>query len=311
MNWDEYFIRQCLLAAQKSKDPSNQFGSAIIGPGKEIRSTGYNGFPRGVREVPEFDGESAVEARWERPEKYFFIEHAERNAIFNAARAGTSTDGCTMYVSGFPCHDCSRAIIQAGIKELVYQSGSEDYNTRWAESIRRSKTMFYEAGVQVREYTLPECQPTQEAKAEPKPQPESNPERERNMRSWIEERALARGDRFAGHVLRLETVWGLTDAEAIELVLDKPMLFRIEGTFGEGLWSGDLFYTMLSVSLAQDSHPCLDGFTSFQTPGWTWSLKDSLHRSVPTSARKQPTPPFVAASAEHFMALHGEKEAAA
>ena len=78
--WDQYYLDICKVVATRSKDPNTQIGCVIIGPNHEIRSTGYNSFPRGIRDdVPE---------RLVRPMKYLWIEHAERNAICNAARAG-------------------------------------------------------------------------------------------------------------------------------------------------------------------------------------------------------------------------------
>src|SRR5271157_1245793 len=83
--WDQYYLEICKVVSCRSKDPNTQIGCVIVGPNHEIRSTGYNSFPRGIRDdVPE---------RLARPAKYLWIEHAERNAICNAARAGTATEG--------------------------------------------------------------------------------------------------------------------------------------------------------------------------------------------------------------------------
>ena len=102
----------------RSKDPNTQIGCVIVGPNHEIRSTGYNSFPRGIRDdVPE---------RLVRPTKYLWIEHAERNAICNAARAGTATEGCTIYVEIMPCMDCARAMVQAGITQVVISAERMD-----------------------------------------------------------------------------------------------------------------------------------------------------------------------------------------
>ena len=92
--WDQYYLQICQVVAGRSKDPNTQIGCVVVGPNHEIRSTGYNSFPRGIRDdVPE---------RLVRPAKYLWIEHAERNAICNAARAGTATEGCTIYVEIMP-----------------------------------------------------------------------------------------------------------------------------------------------------------------------------------------------------------------
>ena len=144
-SWDEYFIGLCLEIAKRSKDRSTKVGAIIIGPDKEIRSTGYNGMPRGVNDD--------VEERNERPKKYLYYEHGERNAIFNAARVGIPTKGCTLYVTSIPeplpiCSDCARAIIQAGIIEVV--AGSLAAPERWRDSVEAAKEMFHESGVILR-----------------------------------------------------------------------------------------------------------------------------------------------------------------
>ena len=114
--WDQYYLDICKVVATRSKDPNTQIGCVIIGPNHEIRSTGYNSFPRGIRDdVPE---------RLVRPTKYLWIEHAERNAICNAARAGTATEGCTIYVEIMPCMDCARAVVQAGIVQVVVSASA-------------------------------------------------------------------------------------------------------------------------------------------------------------------------------------------
>jgi dCMP deaminase len=119
-------------------------GCVIVGPAHEIRSTGYNSFPRGIRDdLPE---------RLERPAKYLWIEHAERNAILNAARAGTATEGCTLYVDLMPCMDCGRAIVQAGIVEVAVSAErmlqySSDY---YDQHFGLVEVLFREAGVRVK-----------------------------------------------------------------------------------------------------------------------------------------------------------------
>ena len=142
--WDEYYLNICKVVAERSKDVNTQIGCVIAGPNREIRSTGYNSFPRGIRDdVPE---------RMERPAKYLWIEHAERNAICNAARAGTATEGCTIYVEIMPCMDCARAVVQAGIIEVVVsaermrQYSSDYYN----QHLGMVEVLFAEAKVKVR-----------------------------------------------------------------------------------------------------------------------------------------------------------------
>lgn len=154
INWDQYFMSMSYFISMKSKDPSTKIGAVIVGPDQEVRSTGYNGLPRGVDDnVPERDI---------RPTKYFYYEHAERNAILNAARMGISTDGCTMYTPGLPCADCCRAIIQCGIKKVVIDwhwdmeaRKDVESNKKWLESCSYSKQMFRESLVSVVEYCGP------------------------------------------------------------------------------------------------------------------------------------------------------------
>jgi dCMP deaminase len=142
--WDEYYLDICKVVAARSKDPNTQIGCVIAGPAHEIRSTGYNSLPRGIRDdVPE---------RLERPTKYLWMEHAERNAIYNAARCGTPLEGCTLYVEIMPCMDCGRAIVQAGIREVIVSGArmsqySSDY---YDEHFRNVEVLFQEAGVIVR-----------------------------------------------------------------------------------------------------------------------------------------------------------------
>ena len=144
MNWDEYFLEIADVVAKKSKDQSTKIGCVIVGPNNEIRSTGYNSFPRGIRDsLPE---------RHERPEKYLWIEHAERNAIYNAARCGTSLEGCRIYVRAIPCMDCARAIVQSGLVEVCYPKPDwkSEFAKRWEEQWERTLTLFNEAGVKLR-----------------------------------------------------------------------------------------------------------------------------------------------------------------
>jgi len=147
MEWDDYFINMLPYIAAKSKDPNTQVGCIIVGPDNEIRSTGYNSLPRGLNDY--------VEARFERPEKYMWIEHADRNAIYNAARMGTSISGCRMYLPLHPCHEGARGIINSGISEVIIDNNDNiEYNNRWDDSIRISNNMLVEAGIIVRRHSL-------------------------------------------------------------------------------------------------------------------------------------------------------------
>lgn len=147
MNWTEYFLLIAENVKLKSKDQSTQIGAVIVGKNKEILSTGYNSFPRGL-------DDDLIE-RQERPEKYYWFEHAERNAIYNAARVGVPIDGGTIYItSGPPCADCARAIINSGIKTLYCKRECTTKNKEmWGESQKRSLQMLKECGVEVLFFT--------------------------------------------------------------------------------------------------------------------------------------------------------------
>lgn len=144
--WDKRFVEMARLVATWSKDPSTKIGAVIVGPDNEVLSTGYNNFPRNINDD--------ILERSERPEKYFWFEHAERNAVFCAARHGVRLKGCRMFVSCWiPCTGCTRAIIQAGIIEVVLGQKVEDASrTKWIEEAERSKQMCEEAGVKLRYY---------------------------------------------------------------------------------------------------------------------------------------------------------------
>jgi dCMP deaminase len=142
MNWDEYFINLANSIKLKSKDNSTKIGAVIVGKENEIVSTGYNSFPRGIDDnVPE---------RQERPEKYYWMAHAELNSIINSARIGVSTNHCVMYMScSIPCADCAKAIINAGICKIYCKKDDESIGVHWKESQLRSIQMFKETGVEV------------------------------------------------------------------------------------------------------------------------------------------------------------------
>ncbi|NWF85210.1 MAG: dCMP deaminase family protein [Bryobacteraceae bacterium] len=143
-DWDRYFLEICRVVAVRSKDPSTKVGCVIVGPAHEIRSTGYNSLPRHIRDdKPE---------RFERPAKYLWIEHAERNAIYNAARAGTPLEGCSLYADLMPCMDCARAIVQAGIVEVVVdETRYQQYSgPMYSEQFAKVLELFGEAGVRIR-----------------------------------------------------------------------------------------------------------------------------------------------------------------
>ncbi|MGE0109319.1 MAG: cytidine/deoxycytidylate deaminase family protein [Bdellovibrionales bacterium] len=141
--WDRRFMLLAHQVATWSKETGRHVGAVIVGTDNEIVSTGYNGFPRGVRDdVPERNSK-------ENGAKYIWSSHAERSAIYNAARIGVSLRGTKIYVPWFPCANCAIAIIQSGIAEVVAYD-PDLYDGRWASEFAISKTMFEEAGVKVR-----------------------------------------------------------------------------------------------------------------------------------------------------------------
>ena len=137
ISWDEYFMGVAKLAARRSKDPSTQVGACIVSPEDIIISTGYNGMPKGC---------SDDEFPWNREgedTKYPYVVHAELNAILNAN--GRDLRGSRVYVALFPCNECAKAIIQSGVKEVVYLSDKYD----GTPENRASKRMLSAAGVKV------------------------------------------------------------------------------------------------------------------------------------------------------------------
>ena len=142
INWDEYFMGIALLSAERSKDPNSQVGACIVSQDNKILSIGYNGFPVGC---------SDDDISWEREgkfadTKYPYVCHAELNAILNYT--GTSIRGSKIYVALFPCNECAKAIIQSGIKEVIYLS--DKY--RDTDSVKVSKRMFDLSGVKYTQY---------------------------------------------------------------------------------------------------------------------------------------------------------------
>ncbi len=143
ISWDEYFMGVAILASQRSKDPSTQVGACIVNDDNKIMSVGYNGFPRGCSD-DEFPWEREGESQG--VTKYPYVCHAELNAILNAG--GNSLKGCRIYVALFPCNECAKAIIQSGIKEVIYIS--DKY--RDTELVMASKRMLLCAGVKLTEF---------------------------------------------------------------------------------------------------------------------------------------------------------------
>jgi dCMP deaminase len=143
MEWIEYFLNIAEQVKLKSKDQSTQIGAVIVGEDKEVLSTGYNSFPRGL--------DDSKQERQERPEKYFWMEHAERNAIYNAARIGVSLKNSTIYLtSGLPCMDCARGIVNSGIKTVYCKQVCTTKNKdKWDESQKKSLELLRECDIDV------------------------------------------------------------------------------------------------------------------------------------------------------------------
>jgi dCMP deaminase len=139
--WDIRFIELAKHISLWSKDPSTKVGCVVVGEDREIRSTGFNGFPRGID-----DDEDRL---MDREKKYPLICHAEENAIMHAARIGVSLKNSTAYVTWPPCSRCARSLIQAGIKEVVYPNTGE-IPERWKDDFNTSNEMMKEAGLRVR-----------------------------------------------------------------------------------------------------------------------------------------------------------------
>lgn len=145
ISWDEYFMGVAMLSGLRSKDPNTQVGACIVSPDNKILSMGYNGFPIGC---------SDDEFPWNRSEpedkplenKYFYSTHSELNAILNYR--GGSLEGCKIYVTLFPCNECAKAIIQCGIKEIVYRDDKYADTT----SVKASKRMLEAVGVKYTQY---------------------------------------------------------------------------------------------------------------------------------------------------------------
>lgn len=142
ISWDEYFMGVATLASMRSKDPNTQVGACIVSPDNKILSMGYNGFPIGCSD-DEFPWSREAEGLGS---KYLYTTHSELNAILNYR--GGSLEGATIYVTLFPCNECAKAIIQSGIRKLVYDSD------KYADSVNvlASKRMLKSAGVEMVPY---------------------------------------------------------------------------------------------------------------------------------------------------------------
>jgi dCMP deaminase len=132
ISWDDRFMLEALIASLRSPDPNTQVGAAIISSDKKIIASGYNGWPRGIglNSLPwTKDSDNPLE------NKYPYVVHAEKNAIHNAC---TDIHGSTLYVTMYPCNECCKDVIQAGIKKVIYLENP--YENTW--QVQASKTMF-------------------------------------------------------------------------------------------------------------------------------------------------------------------------
>ena len=139
--WDQRFLKLAEHISGWSKDPSTKVGCVVVGEDREIRSTGFNGCPRGIA-----DDIARLE---DREQKYPLICHAEENAIMHAARIGMSLKDCTAYVTWPPCTRCARSLIQAGISTIVYPKNIE-IPDRWMEDFNLSLNMLKEANISLK-----------------------------------------------------------------------------------------------------------------------------------------------------------------
>lgn len=145
VSWDELFMSMVFLISMKSKDKNTHIGAVIVDNKHRIVSLGYNGLPRNIKDD--------VSERQERPEKYFWFEHAESNAILNTSE---NLEGCTIYTNGIPCADCARKIVQKELSEVVvHKEWNLNNKKKWSESSLRSEEMFKEAGIKIRYYSKP------------------------------------------------------------------------------------------------------------------------------------------------------------
>lgn len=141
--WDEYFMGIAYLSAMRSKDPSTQVGACIIDEDKKIIGIGYNGFPKGSNdnEMPWGKEGNYLDT------KYPYVVHAELNAILNSIK---SLKNCTIYVTHFPCNECAKAIVQSGIKKVIFYSNKHEQQ----DSTKASKMILENAGVEIKKLDI-------------------------------------------------------------------------------------------------------------------------------------------------------------
>lgn len=142
IKWKDYFMLSAKIASERSKDPCTQVGAVIVNNENKIIGTGYNGLCNGISDDSGLwrkDSENPLE------NKYFYVCHAELNAVLNTS---TTTKGCTMYCTLYPCSECAKVIIQSGIKKVVYAN-----EPKWEKlSYQASKKMFEMVGIEIEKY---------------------------------------------------------------------------------------------------------------------------------------------------------------
>ncbi|XP_053399602.1 deoxycytidylate deaminase-like [Mercenaria mercenaria] len=141
LNWEEYFMGIALITAQRSKDPNRQVGSCIVNAEKRIIGTGYNGMPNGCSDDVLPWGKNSPEKL---KNKDYYVCHSEMNAIVN--KMSSDVRGSTIYVTYFPCNECAKLLIQAGIKQVVY------YEDNYKEVSEASRKMLKMARVKTKKY---------------------------------------------------------------------------------------------------------------------------------------------------------------
>lgn len=145
ISWNQYFMAIAMLSAQRSKDPNTKVGACIVTPDNKIVGIGYNGMPIGCSDS-EMPWERSAESQLDT--KYPYVVHAELNAILNSIK---DIKGCTLYVTLFPCNECAKAVIQSGIKKIVYHTNKYPDS----DSVKAAEMLFRIAHVEVEEY-IPE-----------------------------------------------------------------------------------------------------------------------------------------------------------
>jgi len=140
--WQTRYLNVAKECASWSKDPGSKVGAVVVGKDGQVLSQGYNGFPRGIRDLPERLND--------RETKLKYTVHAEMNAILNASLTGTSLRDGTIYVYGLPtCSECAKAVIQSGIKTVVVVASDIDKSETWTKSWALSSSMFKEVGINI------------------------------------------------------------------------------------------------------------------------------------------------------------------